>query len=495
MSVLRRLVGLWRSFTLRLALAFMAAFAVLVALMLALGYWTTVERPLASVRSSLDAEAIALATLYGDGRGERAMLDALDSRVRAPAAREFYFIFTRPDGTRAAGNLPLHRSQLTGGPWLRVEFEVSANGLDLEHEAVLRAVGFADGARLIVGRDTEDLDEREELITEVLWQAVLLTLVLGLAGGLALSLGVGRRIDEIGRSAQRVLVGDLSERVPLRGVGDDFDRLSATLNAMLDRIQSLIGSISRVSDNIAHELRTPLARLSADLETLESRAGAMPAEELKARAAAALEDIVRMQRIFDALLRVARIEAGRDRAGADPLDFAALAGEAVELYEPVAAGRGVDLRFTPGETAPVLGDRHLLFQAVGNLLDNAIKFTPAGGSVDVRVAGEGPGAVFEVRDSGPGVSPADRARLGERFFRPTPAPQGEEGHGLGLALTAAIARVSGGRLAFPPANKGLIAQLRLPAGGGASHRTSGAQRASAPRREAADAQSPQPVSG
>lgn len=456
-----RLATLWHSFTFRLTLAFMVFFCVSVAVLLAIGYWATIHRPLEQVEASIEQDARRFAALYGDGSDTTALVAALRREVNRTAGRQFYHMLVDSGQNVLSGNIPVYPGELGNGPWLRIEFELNDGDIDSEHEAFLRVVPFVDGGRLLVGRDTEDIDEREELITQVLGGAATLAAMLGLGGGLLLSLGVGRRIDAINRAAQRVLVGKMAERVPVRGTGDDFDRLSMTLNAMLDRIQALIASISRVSDNIAHELRTPLTHLRGDLELLEVAASRTGDDLLTTTATRARDDADRLQRIFDALLRIARIEVGRDTPVREALDLSTLLHEAVELYAPVAEQRRIAVTVAAPPVAPMRGDRHLLFQAICNLLDNALKYTPEGGAVTVSLGIDAGTMRLDVRDTGPGVPAEHRARLGERFFRADPA-SGADGHGLGLALVRAIARHHQGSLEFPAVAQGFIARLSLP---------------------------------
>lgn len=445
-----------RGMTFRLALAYSAWFVVSYAAMGALAWWVFVTAPLADVRSSVLEEVQALSAIYEDN-GSAALTVALDARRKRPANRRAFHALVAPDGTWITANMPAP-PPLAESPWFRFEFETFDGGVARENEAYTYERRFPDGTRLLIARDTEDVDEREELIGQAIGWGTAVAMLLGVLGGILMSRAVGRRIDAIAGTAERVMAGDLAGRVAIRGTGDDFDHLAETLNAMLDRIGNLIQSVARVSDSIAHELRTPLARIRADLEELGS------AEDTAARAALILqanESAARLQSTFDALLRIARIETGRHALAADSVNLSALVSDAAELYAPAAeAGRlRLDSDVAPG--IRVWGDRDLLFQAVTNLVDNAVKYTPPGGTVRVALTREASGARIRVADTGPGVDADDLPRITERFFR-APAQAAAAGQGLGLALVDAVARCHHAELGFSNTHPGLAATLHLP---------------------------------
>ena len=314
---------------------------------------------------------------------------------------------------------------------------------------------LADGRRLIIGRDVEILADRQELMIEAARWASLSVVLFGLIGGLLISWITARRLDAVTRTARAVMHGDLSVRVPIKGSGDDFDQLGLSLNAMLDRNQELMASLGRVSDNIAHELRTPLARLRTALDEPVDGNGVDPD-----RVEAARIEADRLQQTFDALLRIARIDTGRHRMAKSPVQLDALVGDAVELYEPESEARGQHLSLTV-DPCTVMGDRNLLFQAIANLLDNAIKFAPDGGEIGVELAVAGSEATVTVTDSGPGVGEQHQPRLTERFFR-APGSEDVTGTGLGLTLANAIAEAHDGTLTFGGSAGAFRAALSLP---------------------------------
>src|SRR5690606_14628152 len=280
-----------------------------------------------------------------------------------------------PSGATVTANLPSW-PRSPGDEWIRVEADIAQEGDEDEHEALVSDRTFPDGTRLLVGRDIDDLDEIQEAVTDTLVWLLPAVVLLSLGGGALMSRAVGRRIEGVAAAARGVIAGDLSERVALRGSGDDFDRLGDTLNLMLDRIEQAMESVRRVSDSVAHELRTPLTRLRASLAELE-RTGDREA------IAEAVQEAERLETIFNAVLRIARIEAAGNLRSTERVDLSALLADATELYQPEAEDRNQVLAVDVEPELVVEGDRDLLFQAVANLLDNAVKFSPEGGRVRI----------------------------------------------------------------------------------------------------------------
>ncbi|MBU2150595.1 MAG: HAMP domain-containing histidine kinase [Alphaproteobacteria bacterium] len=443
-----------RSLTLRLTLVYMALFCASVGIMLAVTYVGGVWRPLRQVEAQVTSESDALVAIYR-AQGRDPLIRALEHRSATAHSRMRYHVLIAPGGAVVASNL-VDWPKVTGREWLRYEFGTYATGTEEEHEAVVRDLALPGGYRLLVGLDTEDLDEREDLIFEALSWGAGMSLALGLLGGLVMTFAVSQRLDRINRAARAVIAGDLSGRVALHGSGDDFDQLSATLNEMLARIEGLVASISRVSDNIAHELRTPLTRLRAELEELADAGD--DHEEVKARTGAALEEAARLQSMFEALLRIARLQSGPREKGAR-VDLSALLEDAVELHRPAAEDRGQGFITRIAPDLVIDGDRDLVFQMVSNLLDNAMKFAPEGGVICLDGQPTPDGVLVTVVDNGPGVPEAERSRVLERFYRS--AGSRTEGFGLGLSLVAAAAERHHAELRLEDAAPGLRVVIRF----------------------------------
>jgi signal transduction histidine kinase len=449
---------LLNSLTFRATLLYMALFTGSVSLMLGLGWVGGVWWPLQIVQRSVAEEARGLETVYKT-RGRDALLARLEARARAPAPRRAYHVLLAADGAVIAANLPVWPVS-AHQDWVRFEFGTYDGADEEEHEVFARNLMLPDGRSLIVGRDTEDLDEREDLIQEGLAWGSGFAVLLGGLGGLLMSLAVSRRLEGINRAAHRVIAGDMGGRIPLRGSGDDFDQLAETLNLMLARIQELVETVSRMSDGIAHELRTPLSRMRAELEDLVQLF--VDEEPARDRADAALVEVARLQTIFDAMIRIVRIETGRSTLRAETIALAPLLRDAVELHVPEADDRAQTLVLTVPSDLTIRADRDLVFQAVYNLLDNAVKYAPRGGRIAVDGEQQGSSVTITVTDNGPGVSEKHRDRVTERFYR-VPEAGGAPGIGLGLALVSAIVARHGGRLVLDDAAPGLRVRIVLPA--------------------------------
>ena len=412
-------------------------------------YYFSVKRPIDQVREEVSSESTRLLAIYRQ-HGEEALTNALVRRRQAPAPDKAFDAFLDRDGKLRTGNLPSW-PVVRRGEWVSIEADLYRDGDEDDHDALSRDVLLPDGRRLIVGRDVEILSDRKEVMIEAARWAALSVILFGLVGGLLISRLTSRRLDAVARTARSVMQGNFDVRVPIKGSGDDFDELGKGLNAMLDRNQELMSSLGRVSDNIAHELRTPLTRLRTALDR--------PSLDEDQAEAARLE-VDRLQQTFDALLRIARIDTGRHRMAAAPVQLDALISDAVELYEPEAEARDQTLALSV-VSCMVMGDRNLLFQAVSNLLDNAIKFAPECGALSVEMLVDQETVRIAVTDNGPGVDQQYHARLAERFFR-APGSEKVAGTGLGLTLVNAIAAAHGGSLTFSEASEGFGAIVELP---------------------------------
>jgi signal transduction histidine kinase len=328
-------------------------------------------------------------------------------------------------------------------------------------------VFFLDnGMRILVGRDLGEPENARLLVR----QALMLALGIMGVGALVIWFAIGRsalqRIDRMSGAAQNIMAGDLSQRLPVSGSGDEFDRLSLSLNAMLARMERLNEGLRQVSDNIAHDLKTPLTRL-------RNRAEAALSSDSDQAHTAALEDVIaesdQLIRTFNALLMISRVEAGSAVAEMSDVDVAAAAREVAELYEPLAEDEGLAIRQALGELCVVRGNRELIGQAISNLIDNAIKYGGGGTPAEIAVtAGRGEGEiVLSVADHGPGIPDDKYGEVTKRFVR-LDESRSKPGTGLGLALAEAVMELHGGRLEFAATdpenqtNRGLTVRMVFP---------------------------------
>lgn len=453
---------LLRSLSFRLALTYAGLFCLSVALLLAVVYWFRVALPFDHAGALVDGETELIERII-ETRGLAEATIALEHRARSGTVRKPFHALIAADGEVLTANLPSW-SRTPSTRLTLIEADAFANGAEIDYNALVRDRVLADGTRLMVGRDVDDLvHEQHFLQTAALW-ILGGTVVLGLSGGLLMSRAIGARIEMVTSAARTVMDGDLSGRVPLRGTGDDFDRLGETLNLMLSRNQTLFEAVRRVSDNVAHELRTPLARLVGKLEDAEQLAEADPAVRIAIDEA--IVEANRLRQIFAALSRISRLEDGRHALSSHRTDVVQLLEDVIEFYQPEAERRGVELVLAAARPIVADLDLDLVFQAMSNLLDNALKYVAPGARIAVgaegRAAAEGK-AVLDlwVADNGPGLDPAEFDRVTEQFYRGSAAAN-TTGEGLGLSMVAAIAHVHGGDVALADNAPGLRVTLTLP---------------------------------
>jgi len=447
--------GVLRSVTFRLALIYVFLFGASVTLLLGFIYWSTAGYMEQQTEATIEAEIRGLA--------ERYRLTSLDGLVSSIADRienspfgSTIYLLTNARYVRVAGNLdrwPQHEAN--PDDW--VEFNLEQVGGDGErHRARARTFVLRGGFHLLVGRDMYELRATQALIARTLAWGVAITAMLALAGAVMMSRTTASRLETINATSRRIMRGDMTQRVPTRGTEDEFDQLAANLNSMLDQIQRLMEGVRHVSDNIAHDLRTPLTRLRNRLEALSHRE---PGERDEVERALIEADA--LLATFNALLRIARIEAGARREAFTDVSLRNVVEDAAELYEAVAEANGQTLQLTIQAAPVVLADRDLLFQAVANLLDNAIKYTPHGGQVGLSLTRGDSGARIRITDTGPGIPDKDHARVLQRFVR-LEGSRSTPGNGLGLSLVAAVAKLHGARVRFDDAQPGLVVDLEFP---------------------------------
>jgi signal transduction histidine kinase len=433
---------LLRTSTFRFALAYVGLFAVSALLLLGFIYVTTAGYASRQTDEVILAQIAGLAEQYRQ-RG----LDGVAATIAQRAARNprghAVYLLADPAGRRIVGNLDRWPREATEPGW--VEFMIEDPDTQGEaYRARAQYVRLAGGFQLLVGQDVQEQQRHQKLMIAAMAWGGALTLALALAGGLLMSRATLQRIETINRTSREIIQGDLGRRVPTRGTGDEFDQLAQNLNAMLDQIALLMNGIREVSDNIAHDLRTPLTRLRSRLEA--ARLGqADPA--MRATIDALIADADALLSTFSALLRIAEIEAGRRRADFADVDLAATARAAIELYEPVAQEKRQTVEADLAEGLVVKGDRHLLAQAVANLLDNAVKYGPEGTRIVVAVGQSDLGPSLSVADNGPGIPEEFRNQAVRRFFR-LETSRSTPGTGLGLSLVSAVAKLHGARLAL-----------------------------------------------
>jgi signal transduction histidine kinase len=445
---------LLKSATFRLAFLYMLLFGGSVALLLGFLYWATVGVLSEQVDETIQADIKGLAEQYKQ-RGVRGIAAIIDERVRKDPGGRTVYLLTDPTRRPLVGNLsgwPTATPDDDG--WIAFELLDRDTADGRPHLARARRFVLQGGLNLLVGREVRELERTRHMIINAMIWGIAITLALALAGGIAMSRGTARRIEAINQTSRDIMSGDLDRRIPAGGTNDEFDQLAGNLNAMLDRIQGLMEGLRHVSDNIAHDLRTPLTRLRGRLEDLDDRA--LSASERSRRIDAAVAEADALLSMFNALLRITQIEAGGRRDNFAAVDLAELLNDVAELYEPVAQEKGLSFSAHCEAASSVTGDRDLLFQAVANLADNAIKYTPAGGSVTLHTSGKS----VTVSDTGPGVPEEAREDVFRRFHR-LEKSRSQPGSGLGLSLVKAVAQLHGGTVRLEDNRPGLKAELTI----------------------------------
>jgi signal transduction histidine kinase len=450
---------LLRTSTFQLALIYAVLFAGSVLILMGFMYWATVGYMARQTEETIDAEIAGLEDQY-QARGLTGLARAITERIAEDPASSSLYLFAAPDFTPLAGNLAAWPALTPEqGGWLSFVRE-DPQGRDIPARArvfTLRA-GLRDDLHLLVGRDVREIVAMRALFRRAVVLGLGVTLGLALAGGIAMSRSTLRRFDAINQTCRRIMSGDLSQRIHTRDADDEIDRLATTVNEMLDRIEQLMEGVRHVADGVAHDLRTPLTRLRASLEELKRNAGATEAG--RSAIDNALSEADGLLATFAALLRIARIEAGSVTGSFVELSLDEVARDACDLYRAVAEERDVALVLSEAP-ARIVGDRDLLFQALANVLDNAVKYTPGGGRIVVRVDTDSRHAHLSIGDTGRGIPAAEREKVLQRFYR-LERDREAAGSGLGLSLVQAVTSLHHGTLALEDNAPGLRVLLSFP---------------------------------
>jgi signal transduction histidine kinase len=427
-----RLPRIFRTASFGLAILYAALFTASTVILGGIVYWTVLDSLQRQMATRIGAE-IDLLTEEFKSEGLRELVREIHERATYFPALSYLVL--NADGKRLAGNLPM---MPTNVGWSDIETEPASGSAPVEQNFRVRSVLLDGGVQLAVGDDLGPMEGIQQAFLEALGWGLLAFLALSLAGGLLLSSTFLRRVDAITQTAEAIIVGELHSRIPLRGTNDNFDRLSATLNRMLDQIQNLMESLSQVSSDIAHALRTPLSRLRQKLEMVKGHLELNPKIENAVDAAISEADTI--LDTFSALLRIAQIEAGTRHAGFRLVNLSATFETVADAYSAAVEEQGKALVTKIEPNRWYWGDRDLLTEMLANLLDNAIRHTPAGTNIEMALANSGGKLVATIADDGPGVPPKEREQVFRRFYR-LERSIAQPGNGLGLSLVAAVAEL------------------------------------------------------
>ncbi|MET3693155.1 sensor histidine kinase [Methylobacterium goesingense] len=454
-----RLRNLFRTTAFKLSFAYLVVFATFA--LLALGYvaWNASRALDDQMVSTIEAEINGLSEQYKVG-GLRRLIAAVQRRAGEPGAS--LYLVTNAAGERIVGNIEALPTGLLVDPG-QTEAGYVRNGesQSLDHRAIMQIFVLPGGFRLLVGRDVEERDRLRLVIGRTFGSSVGLVVLLGVAGAWFIASRVLKRVDAMTETTRRIMAGDLDGRLAVAGTGDELDRLARNLNAMLERIGELMRGLRDVSDNIAHDLKTPLTRLRNRAE--EALRTAETPETLRAALEGVIAESDGLIRVFNALLMIARLEGVDANQDFVAFDAGAVMRAVAELYEPLASEQGTTLIVETGDAALLMrGNRELVGQALANLVDNAVKYGGAPGVIRLTAARFGDALRLSVADSGPGIPAEARGRVLDRFVRLEEA-RSRPGFGLGLSLVNAVVRLHQGTLSLEDDAPGLRVVVTLPA--------------------------------
>jgi signal transduction histidine kinase len=440
-----RLPRIFRTTPFRLTVLFLALFVSASMGLLAYIYVATAGEATRRTDQEITREMYSLVAAY-----DRAGVDAVNQSLieRAASERPFLYLLMDSNRKRISGSIEESPVEKFTGPPARTSFsvtDVDAQGHTIKHPARGLQEQLSGGQILFVGADISEDEAYVVQVVRALWGAGALVILLGLAGGVLMSRNVTRSMVSLTEVVDAVRNGDLGARAKVRGARDEFDELSAGINEMLDRLERSMAGHKHAGDAIAHDLRSPLTRLRARLEAASIDVEAGKGDPTQALAQA-LEDTDGVLKTFGAVLSIARLQAAGSAPDPVLFDAAELAADIAELYEPLCEDKGIDFSSELTKDLMVRGNREFLAQALANILDNAVKYTPAGGAIMLRARRRSSGEVeYSVTDTGPGVPEEDRDRVIERFVR-LENSRNQPGAGLGLSLVGAVAEAHGGRL-------------------------------------------------
>ena len=454
-----KLQNLFRTTAFKLSFAYLLVFATFA--FLALGYvaWNAGRVLDDQMVSTIEAEINGLSEQYKSG-GLRRLISVVERRAGEPGAS--LYLVTTAAGEHVVGNVGALPPGLLAEPGQTEAAYARGGSSSLDHRAIMRIFTLPGGFRLVVGRDVEERDRLRSVIGGTFGTSLILVILLGVVGGWFVASRVLKRVDAMTETTRRIMAGDLGGRLAVAGNGDELDRLAQNLNEMLERIGELMRGLREVSDNIAHDLKTPLTRLRNRAD--EAVRSARDAGELRLAMDGVIEESDGLIRVFDALLMIARLEGVSARELMATFDVGATAREVGELYEAVAAEGGLSLDVVAAEGLWLVGSRELIGQALANLIDNAVKYgseRPSVGGIRVTAERRDDGIRLVVADRGPGIPEAARGRVLDRFVRLEDS-RSQPGFGLGLSLVAAIVRLHQGSLELADNAPGLAVVVTLP---------------------------------
>ena len=448
-----------RSTTFRLALISIGVFGAIVIALFGYVYWSTASFVLSRSDSAIEVESATLRNVY-QANGRESLIKTIEQRSAAAPLEGSVYLLADETFAPVAGNLKTWPGVKRAGELNEFSSE-ALNSKAAPSQSLFRAKWetLPDGFHLLVGKDISDLGRFAAQIYEALAFAVLLIFALAAVASVSVTRRTVGRIESINATSRAIMETGLGRRIPLRGTRDEWDHLAQNLNSMLERIESLMAEVKQVSDNVAHDLRTPLARMRGRLEKASIEKGAFDHDQaLISETMADLDDVLRM---FSSLTRISQIEAANQTAGFRTVNLSEIATEVAELFDAAAEGKGGRVEVSGANVVHINADRDLLFDALSNLVDNAIKHGREGGVVIIHLDQKDSKAVLSVSDDGPGIPSEQFEHVFKRFYR-LERSRSTPGNGLGLSLVAAVARLHGASIRLFDNAPGLRIELHFP---------------------------------
>jgi signal transduction histidine kinase len=381
-------------------------------------------------------------------------------QMESPSVHRFYYLVTNQSGVKLAGDLPVApRYREFDDGWLGFEMALQNWGKPIDVDFLARPVTLGDGYQAMVARDYADIVERAKLVFRTLVRVMIATVILGIVGGFFSASRALAQVEQLNQAISRIVRGDPSQRLQVSGEKGYIRALATVMNQMLEQMETLMQGVRRVSDNIAHDLRTPLTRMRNNLSQVRNKLEPQEAAQLDR----IIEECDDLLSSFNALLRISALESGSRLAGGHDVELSALLRDVVELYEPLAQDREIELELDAPQPQRCKGEADLLFQMFANILDNAIKYTLPRGRIQVQLSqAADTGHSVRISDSGPGIPLGERKNVFRRFYRVESSRTEQPGHGLGLSLVQAIAQYHHGSVELASNNPGLQVRVTLP---------------------------------
>lgn len=449
-----------RSLTIRFTIPYVVTLAIIVVLFIANGFWQSSRLLNQQLDGTLQADTDALIETYELGGLER-VTELLENRLKKRPQDDVVYLLTDQNYKTILGNIQVWPENF---PKKAKLLEVD-RGENYEFGKDIRYLHteFANGFHLLVGRETIQLEILEDQATVTSSWFIAFIIFLGLAGGFFLHRKLNNKLSTITSHCEQIRQGDLFIRFPAKDKGDEINDMSKTLNEMLDQVQSLMQDIQHITDNIAHDLRTPLTRVHNQLELLGAE---LENETHQAKAYQAIEDLNDLLATFNAMLRISQLESRSVESNFTPVNLAEIIQDCVELYEPLADEKEQEITLSQSDQLWIEGDRNLIFQMIGNILENAIKYTQPKSVHTVEAQRFGDRCIIEIRDQGPGIPISELPNITKRFYR-LDKSRHQRGNGLGLSLVKAVANLHHGTVEFSN-QSGLCVKLTFPFSGQSS---------------------------